>query len=272
YMNTGYKAIDEYATRNELYNDVFDDSHKTTSVSDNMTYYLIWAKPYKKLDLDNGNPTCGNEMWKAFPTVPDGFMVDQEDSVWRDENGERVRTFEGGKTYTFSGMIYLRPYGALWNYFLDKDNFTLTVKDGKDLKYEVDGDRIILSYKATAGHDWDEGTVTKEPTETADGVKTFKCKHCDATKTEVIPKKGSKTNAPKVTTTAKTSARAMTVKWTMKWGKVNGAKSYKVAYRKVGSKKWTYKKTKKTQYVVKGHKMKGLYEYKVAAVSKKGST
>lgn len=78
--------------------------------------------------------------------------------------------------------------------------------------------------------------------------------------------------APKVTTVAKTSARAMTVKWTMKWGKVNGAKNYKVAYRKVGSKKWTYKKTKKTQYVVKGHKMKGLYEYKVAAVSKKGST
>ena len=79
------------------------------------------------------------------------------------------------------------------------------------------------------------------------------------------------TNAPKVTTTAKTSAMAMTVKWTMKWGKITGAKSYKVAYRKVGSKKWTYKNTKKTSYVVKGHKMKGLYEYKVAAVSKNGT-
>jgi hypothetical protein len=48
---------------------------------------------------------------------------------------------------------------------------------------------------------------------------------------------------------------------------VPGAKSYKVSYHKVGSKKWTTKNTKKTKYVVKGHKMKGLYEYKVAAVT-----
>ena len=86
------------------------------------------------------------------------------------------------------------------------------------------------------------------------------------------PTPAPKASAPKVTTTAKASAMAMTVKWTMKWGKVTGAKSYKVAYRKVGSKKWTYKNTKKTSYVVKGHKMKGLYEYKVGAVSKAGTT
>ena len=91
-------------------------------------------------------------------------------------------------------------------------------------------------------------------------------------KADPTPTPTPKTNAPKVTTTAKTSAMAITVKWTMKWGKVNGAKSYKVAYRKVGSKKWTYKNTKKTSYVVKGHKMKGLYEYKVGAVSKAGTT
>lgn len=86
------------------------------------------------------------------------------------------------------------------------------------------------------------------------------------------PTPAPKASAPKVTTTAKASAMTMTVKWTMKWGKVTGAKNYKVAYRKVGSKKWTYKNTKKTSYVVKGHKMKGLYEYKVGAVSKAGTT
>ena len=236
-----YKPIDEYATSSDLDNDIYDDVHESTPVSEGLTYYLFWVKPYEKLEIDNGNPTCGNEMWKVFPTVPDGFMVDPEDSVWRDENGERVGTFEGGKTYTFSGRIYLRSYGALWKYFIDPNNFTLTVKDGKDLEYSLNGDTITLSFKATADHDWDAGTVTKEPTETTEGVKTYKCKHCSATKTEAIPKKGSqdKPAAPKVSTVATTSARAMTVKWTMKWGKVNGAKSYKVAYRKVGSKKWT---------------------------------
>lgn len=36
------------------------------------------------------------------------------------------------------------------------------------------------------GHQWDEGKVTKEPTEAADGEKTFTCTVCKATKTEVI--------------------------------------------------------------------------------------
>ena len=38
------------------------------------------------------------------------------------------------------------------------------------------------------GHSWDEGVVTQEPTETADGVKTFTCERCGETRTESIPK------------------------------------------------------------------------------------
>ena len=41
--------------------------------------------------------------------------------------------------------------------------------------------------KAT-GHKWDNGKVTKEPTETAEGVKTFTCTVCGETRTEAIPK------------------------------------------------------------------------------------
>lgn len=36
------------------------------------------------------------------------------------------------------------------------------------------------------GHQWDEGTVTKEPTETSDGERTFVCTVCKATRTESI--------------------------------------------------------------------------------------
>lgn len=43
------------------------------------------------------------------------------------------------------------------------------------------------------GHDYDAGTVTKEPTATETGIKTFTCKrtNCDATYTEVIPATGA---------------------------------------------------------------------------------
>ena len=41
--------------------------------------------------------------------------------------------------------------------------------------------------KAT-GHKWDAGTVTKEPTDTTEGVKTFTCTVCGETRTESIPK------------------------------------------------------------------------------------
>ena len=38
-----------------------------------------------------------------------------------------------------------------------------------------------------ATHVWDDGTVTKEPTDTAEGEKLFTCTVCEATKTESIP-------------------------------------------------------------------------------------
>lgn len=37
-------------------------------------------------------------------------------------------------------------------------------------------------------HAWDDGKITKEATETAEGVKTYSCKVCGVTKTETIPK------------------------------------------------------------------------------------
>ena len=43
---------------------------------------------------------------------------------------------------------------------------------------------------AALGHNWDDGVVTTAPTATADGVKTYTCTVCKATKTEVIPATG----------------------------------------------------------------------------------
>ena len=43
-----------------------------------------------------------------------------------------------------------------------------------------------------ANHTWDAGTITKEPTETKQGIKTYTCTVCDAIRTEVIPATGYK--------------------------------------------------------------------------------
>ena len=40
---------------------------------------------------------------------------------------------------------------------------------------------------AATGHDWDEGKITKEPTQTSTGIKTYTCKTCKKTKEETIP-------------------------------------------------------------------------------------
>jgi len=37
------------------------------------------------------------------------------------------------------------------------------------------------------GHAWDDGIITKEPTETETGIRTFTCGICSETKTEIIP-------------------------------------------------------------------------------------
>ncbi len=38
------------------------------------------------------------------------------------------------------------------------------------------------------GHSWDEGTITVQPTHTAEGVMEYKCTKCGETKTEAVPK------------------------------------------------------------------------------------
>ena len=53
------------------------------------------------------------------------------------------------------------------------------------------GDSYVDTYVDALGHAWDNGKVTKEPTATETGIRTFTCTRCSATKTETIPAAGS---------------------------------------------------------------------------------
>lgn len=63
-----------------------------------------------------------------------------------------------------------------------------------------------------AGHTWDEGVVTVQPTTEQEGVKTYTCTVCQATKTETISKLPSELKAPEVSITA--SANGSKIKLT----------------------------------------------------------
>ena len=144
------------------------------------------------------------------------------------------------------------------------------------------------------GHDWDEGKVTKEATETEEGVMSYTCKRdASHTKTEAIPKlkpeqpadvdeitpsdatiDKAKTDSKlaiktnNITTTASTKKKTMTVKW----AKVNGATNYRIAYKEAKAKKWNYQWTKgKNTVILKKMKKNGLYDFKLMTVKKTGN-
>ena len=92
---------------------------------------------------------------------------------------------------------------------IDKLAHTIHVKD-KGTRVEPTCEKKgSITYKCTkcgevmevveldaTGHKWDAGKVTKEATETAEGVKTYTCSVCGKTKTEAIPKKEATTQEP----------------------------------------------------------------------------
>ena len=92
---------------------------------------------------------------------------------------------------------------------IDKLAHTIHVKDTGTRVEPTCEKKGSITYKCTkcgevmeveeldaTGHKWDAGKVTKEATETAEGVKTYTCSVCGKTKTEAIPKKTAITQEP----------------------------------------------------------------------------
>ena len=54
-------------------------------------------------------------------------------------------------------------------------------------KTAAEAEMLKASYESGNTHQWDEGIVTTEPGYGKEGVKTYTCTHCGATKTEAVP-------------------------------------------------------------------------------------
>ena len=82
---------------------------------------------------------------------------------------------------------------------VDATGHTESIVSGKEATCEEDGitegkecsvcGEILLAQESipASGHSWDDGAITKEPTETETGIKTFTCGNCGETKTQSIP-------------------------------------------------------------------------------------
>ena len=87
-------------------------------------------------------------------------------------------------TYTFHAVWEQLPHEH--NYVRQERPATCT-QDGYVKYVCACGNSYNEAVYPALGHDWDSGTVTKEPTATETGIRTYACTRCNETKTESIP-------------------------------------------------------------------------------------
>ena len=129
-----------------------------------------------------------SQHWHECVTKNHDDKLDVADHTWNDGvvTTQPKETAEGVKTFTCTVC------GATKTESMPKLNHTHTFDMSA---WEKDAN--MHWHKSTCGHDvkadeaahtWNDGVVTTQPTETAEGVKTFTCTVCGATKTESMPK------------------------------------------------------------------------------------
>ena len=114
------------------------------------------------------------------------------------------------------------------------------------------------------GHSYDTGKVTKAPTATATGIKTYTCIDCGATKKETLPATKLKKPSAKAVVNANGS-------FTISWGKVAGADKYDV-YFDNGTGYQLLRTVTETSITTGTAHYGKKYSYKVRAVNSKNSS
>lgn len=146
-------------------------------------------------------PTCKKYGLKRRDCTVCGESLDLEvleklDHTW--DSGkvskEPTCTEDGIKTYTCTSCGTTKEEDIKATGHLHKETrgqkAATCTEDGytgdvycKDCDTKLESETVINKL----GHTWDHGVVTKEATETEEGIKTYTCKTCGETKTESIP-------------------------------------------------------------------------------------
>ena len=183
-----------------------DDQPLTTPKTIALTDLAGWKQCFPACDHDwnageiTTDPTCGVEGVKTFTCLLCGAT--KTDSVpatanhsWGGWNTTQSATCTAGgiqaRTCGVCSATETQPTPKLGHDYQP----SVTAPTCTDQGYTTHtcslcGDSYKDTYVDALQHDWDEGVITTEPTESADGVKTYTCLRvgCDATKTEPVSK------------------------------------------------------------------------------------
>lgn len=144
---------------------------------------VTWLKGAVKDDFGYGTPESTAQVLIALSAL--GIDPTVSDSGFGTVNMNMITSMmaykceDGGFAHvlgnTTNGIATTQVLEALDAYILFKENNVAY--------WDVAG-------SAHVSHNWDEGVVTKEPTCTETGIKTYTCTECNGTKTEEIPALG----------------------------------------------------------------------------------
>lgn len=144
---------------------------------------VTWLKGAVKDDFGYGTPESTAQVLIALSAL--GIDPTGSDAGFGTVNMNMITSMmaykceDGGFAHvlgnTTNGMATTQVLEALDAYILFKEN--------NAAYWDVAG-------SAHVSHNWDEGVVTKEPTCTEAGIKTYTCTECNGTKTEEIPALG----------------------------------------------------------------------------------
>ena len=209
----GKKSASQYSDYDEV--DAEWEAARNADLGDSLSLNVLWMKPATAASFKVEAPVCGTEIainesgrYPFQEPIPE-ILTDDGSTLELYETRETYRWFNSaevgvedfnaksdkwiiGKMDAYIKCVAGFPVLPKFGYFVDPDALPTVRVNGADakVKYISADEGCIVAGYVDVSHNWNDGEVTKEPTEAADGAKTFTCAVCGLTKTEVIPKKG----------------------------------------------------------------------------------
>ncbi len=135
-----------------------------------------WLKEIYEWDLDYSvEYICSTEFLTQLKNSFDKFNYDKATHTYSAPDFEIVLS----STYSNISLVIINGVITQFTYTMADEDMVGTVT----MTFQNYGTTTVTLPHI---HDWDNGTITTEPTETESGIKTYSCSGCSETKTEIV--------------------------------------------------------------------------------------
>ncbi len=175
-LNGRYDEAKAYFAKIDGVNYIFEEEY--------LNDLFVWVKTEAGDSFDDGDYILGN----TNLLLPAVLREELKNSYAQFEYDQNTNTYSSA-TFTMyldgvtvSTISITIDDGTITNF-----NYTLSSENGMVQKCEIN----LSDYGTTVVtlphiHEWDNGTITTEPTETENGIKTYTCSGCSETRTETV--------------------------------------------------------------------------------------